>query len=81
MEPGVPDPTSKEAHLGMYNLDRELRFWATPPYAESLLAGMFISPAPLVLPLGVCWAGVLPVFQRSPAQPSVTCIDGFRRLK
>lgn len=39
MEPGVPDPTSKEARLGMYNLDRELRFWATPPYAESLRAG------------------------------------------
>ena len=37
MEPGVPDPTSAESRLGMYNLCRKLRFWATPPYARNLL--------------------------------------------
>ena len=37
MEPGVPDPNSAEARLGMYNLCRKLRFWATPPYAQNLL--------------------------------------------
>ena len=31
MEPGVPDPNSKAARLGMYNLDPAVRFWATPP--------------------------------------------------
>lgn len=31
MEPGVPDPNSKAARLGMYNLDPKVRFWATPP--------------------------------------------------
>lgn len=38
MEPGVPDPNSRESRLGMYNLCRELRFWATPPadYAVKL---------------------------------------------
>jgi D-xylulose reductase len=31
MEPGVPDPESRAARLGMYNLDPAVRFWATPP--------------------------------------------------
>lgn len=31
MEPGIPDPDSKAARLGMYNLDPNVRFWATPP--------------------------------------------------
>lgn len=31
MEPGVPDPNSRAARLGLYNLDPDVRFWATPP--------------------------------------------------
>lgn len=31
MEPGVPDPNSRAARLGLYNLDPAVRFWATPP--------------------------------------------------
>jgi D-xylulose reductase len=31
MEPGIPDPTSKESLRGMYNLDSSVVFWATPP--------------------------------------------------
>ena len=31
MEPGVPDPKSRETRLGMYNIDPSVRFWATPP--------------------------------------------------
>lgn len=31
MEPGIPDPNSRAARLGMYNLDPAVRFWATPP--------------------------------------------------
>lgn len=31
MEPGVPDPTSRSARLGLYNLDPGVLFWATPP--------------------------------------------------
>ena len=31
MEPGIPDPKSKAARLGIYNLDPSVRFWATPP--------------------------------------------------
>ena len=31
MEPGIPDPNSRAARLGMYNLDPKVRFWATPP--------------------------------------------------
>lgn len=39
VEPGVPDPHSKETRLGRYNMCRKLRFWATPPppYATNLL--------------------------------------------
>ena len=31
MEPGIPDPMSKASLLGMYNLDPNVVFWATPP--------------------------------------------------
>eukprot|EP01147_Barroeca_monosierra_P002708 gene2708-8118_t len=31
MEPGVPDFQSKASLSGMYNLDKNVRFWATPP--------------------------------------------------
>lgn len=31
MEPGIPDPNSRAAREGMYNVDPAVRFWATPP--------------------------------------------------
>jgi len=31
MEPGVPDPRSRAARLGLYNIDPAVKFWATPP--------------------------------------------------
>jgi D-xylulose reductase len=31
MEPGIPDPNSRPARLGLYNLDPDVVFWATPP--------------------------------------------------
>lgn len=31
MEPGIPDPDSRAARLGMYNVDPAVTFWATPP--------------------------------------------------
>ncbi len=31
MEPGIPNPKSRAAKLGLYNLDPEVFFWATPP--------------------------------------------------
>lgn len=31
MEPGIPDPNSRAARMGMYNIDPAVRFWATPP--------------------------------------------------
>jgi D-xylulose reductase len=31
MEPGVPNPTSRASRIGLYNVDPEVRFWATPP--------------------------------------------------
>ncbi len=36
MEPGIPDFTSPETLTGCYNLDPDVRFWATPPVHGSL---------------------------------------------
>jgi len=38
MEPGIPNPLSAETMKGMYNVCKEVRFWATPPYHPKLLA-------------------------------------------
>ncbi|ABV87606.1 NAD(P)-dependent alcohol dehydrogenase [Shewanella pealeana] len=32
MEPGIPQPQSAETMEGIYNLDPDVQFWATPPY-------------------------------------------------
>jgi D-xylulose reductase len=44
MEPGIPDPNSKASRLGMYNLDPEVRFWATPPI-HGVLRPTVVHPA------------------------------------
>lgn len=44
MEPGIPDPTSKAARLGMYNIDPAVRFWATPPF-HGILRPTCVHPA------------------------------------
>lgn len=44
MEPGIPDPNSRESRLGLYNLDRSVRFWATPPI-HGVLRPTVIHPA------------------------------------
>lgn len=31
MEPGIPTPGSRATRIGLYNLDPDVRFWATPP--------------------------------------------------
>lgn len=31
MEPGIPDANSRATQIGMYNIDPNVRFWATPP--------------------------------------------------
>lgn len=44
MEPGIPDPTSRAAKLGVYNVDPAVRFWATPPI-HGCLAPQVVHPA------------------------------------
>ena len=44
MEPGIPDPNSKATHLGIYNLDPAVRFWATPPI-HGVLRPTVVHPA------------------------------------
>lgn len=31
VEPGIPNPASKASKLGVYNVDPDVQFWATPP--------------------------------------------------
>ncbi len=44
MEPGVPNPTSRAAKLGIYNVDPAVTFWATPP-VHGCLTPEVIHPA------------------------------------
>ena len=44
MEPGIPDPNSRAARLGLYNLDPKVRFWATPP-VHGVLRPSVVHPA------------------------------------
>lgn len=44
MEPGIPDPNSRAAKLGLYNVDPAVRFWATPP-VHGCLTGFVVHPA------------------------------------
>jgi D-xylulose reductase len=44
MEPGIPDPHGRATRLGMYNLDPQVRFWATPP-VHGVLRPTVVHPA------------------------------------
>lgn len=44
MEPGVPNPSSRATKLGIYNVDPDVSFWATPP-VHGVLAPYAVHPA------------------------------------
>ena len=44
MEPGVPDLSSRASKLGLYNVDPDVRFWATPPI-HGILTPHVVHPA------------------------------------
>ncbi|MDO9417937.1 NAD(P)-dependent alcohol dehydrogenase [Pararhizobium sp.] len=44
MEPGVPDLSSRASKLGLYNIDPNVRFWATPPH-HGILTAYAVHPA------------------------------------
>jgi D-xylulose reductase len=44
MEPGVPNPNSKATKLGIYNVDPDVTFWATPP-VDGCLSNEVLHPA------------------------------------
>ncbi|WP_217571841.1 NAD(P)-dependent alcohol dehydrogenase [Mesorhizobium sp. GbtcB19] len=44
MEPGVPNLSSRAAKLGIYNVDPDVSFWATPP-VHGVLAPYTVHPA------------------------------------
>ncbi len=37
MEPGIPDAKSRASKIGLYNLDPDVQFWATPPVHGCLI--------------------------------------------
>lgn len=57
MEPGIPDPRSRAAREGIYNVDPAVRFWATPP-VDGCLVEEVLHPAEYVfkLPEGLSYA-------------------------
>ena len=44
MEPGVPDMASRSSRMGLYNVDPNVTFWATPP-VHGCLTAQVIHPA------------------------------------
>jgi D-xylulose reductase len=44
MEPGIPNPMSRAAKLGLYNVDPAVTFWATPPI-HGILTREVVHPA------------------------------------
>jgi D-xylulose reductase len=44
MEPGVPNMASRASKLGIYNVDPDVRFWATPPI-HGVLTAEVVHPA------------------------------------
>ncbi|MGK9053732.1 NAD(P)-dependent alcohol dehydrogenase [Neorhizobium petrolearium] len=44
MEPGVPNLSSRASKLGLYNVDPDVRFWATPPI-HGVLTPYVVHPA------------------------------------
>ncbi|TPK19314.1 NAD(P)-dependent alcohol dehydrogenase [Mesorhizobium sp. B2-5-9] len=44
MEPGVPNVSSRATKLGIYNVDPDVTFWATPP-VHGILAPFAVHPA------------------------------------
>ena len=57
MEPGIPNPTSRASLEGMYNLDPDVVFWATPP-VHGVTRSSVVHPAAFTykLPDGVGYA-------------------------
>jgi len=50
MEPGIYEPQSRQAMQGMYHLDPDIRFWATPPI-HGCLRESVVHPASLTFKL------------------------------
>lgn len=50
MEPGIPNPASKASKLGVYNVDPDVRFWATPP-VHGCLTPSVVHPAAFTYPI------------------------------
>jgi len=57
MEPGIPNPNSRASKLGLYNVDPDVAFWATPP-VHGCLTPHVVHPAAYTyrLPAGVSFA-------------------------
>ena len=50
MEPGIPDAASKASKLGVYNVDPDVQFWATPP-VHGCLTPSVVHPAAFTYPI------------------------------
>jgi len=50
MEPGIPNMASKASKLGVYNVDPDVQFWATPP-VHGCLTPSIVHPAAFTYPI------------------------------
>jgi len=50
MEPGIPNMASKASKLGVYNVDPDVQFWATPP-VHGCLTPSVVHPAAFTYPI------------------------------
>lgn len=50
MEPGIPNMSSKATKMGVYNVDPDVTFWATPP-VHGCLTPSVVHPAAFTYPL------------------------------
>ncbi len=50
MEPGIPNMASKASKLGVYNVDPDVQFWATPP-VHGCLTPTVVHPAAFTYPI------------------------------
>lgn len=53
MEPGLPNPNSRATKLGIYNVDPDVKFWATPPI-HGCLTPLVVHPAAFTYRLPDC---------------------------
>lgn len=76
VEPGVPDWTARASRIGLYNLDPELTFWATPP-DHGCLTPEVVHPADLCFRL----PDTVNAAEGAMVEPLAVCVQAARKAQ